>query len=856
MAERMIKHKVFFIWDWEAEEIWINRMANQGWNLIKRGDDPSYTPDDTIEGHLDTIPPYHTAYQAVWQTVSTKYTIIYWAENANDGYYSYWGTASADAISASTISPSEVASLGANSAIAKGLDEAEHFTYNAEKTAIENPATVTVAGDGSTVINVYYNRNRYRIDFIWDRSNSNTCQHAHTHTEACYQYFCITHVHNADCYVCNQIEHNHTPSCCSLAHTHSESCAKNCDHIHDITCYTNSTDIVPAIDQTGFNTVKATAGDSPQEGVIYRYATNNGSWWTTTYHNYIFINNTWYYLGTGNNASIKGLTWSGNNPDNNKAAASGTANTPATCSHVHESKCYSCGKTPHTHADDEVCNLAACPNGGSEHSHTAECYLCKKEENAHTEACCSIEEHAHTSCSASKCDHKHTITCYTKTTVPEATNQEGFTTVKNTAGTAPSEGVIYRYRQYNNYYHNYIYIGGVWYYLGTGGNNTVSGLAWSGSNPSSSTPVRKSSVTNEPSLCSHVHADKCYSCNMIAHSHNQSTCNIDNCTDNTHHVHTSDCFVCDYTHVHSASCNRSLVCILTEHTHGSGCTNSSSNNLVYSITAKYDADISSVWETDPILKHLNNGIVWQSSVTAQYYSFLEKMPGQNITMTYTEWSGDTYTWYYYLEVSPYETVASDIPIRTDNNVTYKWYHTTSVKGEGIRLTYEEDYFPITGYTQRDATVPSFSNGIAYLYYRINKSTLKYYNYSEAGPAPNNQVLYYNQALQAFNVTKEVMEQYYYPTGLEPNAYEFGGWYTTPDCFPGTEVDWNNGTMPATDLEVYAKWTPILRNVTFYSAYSDIALDEADKTDKVYHFMKAEGVPHGQTLGSTYYDIPE
>ena len=37
MAERMVKHKVFFIWDWEAEEIWLNRMAKQGWNLIKVG---------------------------------------------------------------------------------------------------------------------------------------------------------------------------------------------------------------------------------------------------------------------------------------------------------------------------------------------------------------------------------------------------------------------------------------------------------------------------------------------------------------------------------------------------------------------------------------------------------------------------------------------------------------------------------------------------------------------------------------------------------------------------------------------------------------------------------------------------
>lgn len=47
----------------------------------------------------------------------------------------------------------------------------------------------------------------------------------------------------------------------------------------------------------------------------------------------------------------------------------------------------------------------------------------------------------------------------------------------------------------------------------------------------------------------------------------------------------------------------------------------------------------------------------------------------------------------------------------------------------------------------------------------------------------------------------------YPSGLESNAYEFAGWYTTPGCFDGSEVDWDTMTMPAGDLMLYAKWTP-------------------------------------------------
>ena len=60
---------------------------------------------------------------------------------------------------------------------------------------------------------------------------------------------------------------------------------------------------------------------------------------------------------------------------------------------------------------------------------------------------------------------------------------------------------------------------------------------------------------------------------------------------------------------------------------------------ITTITAKYDSDIAYVWEKDPIKSLLDEGSVFKSSVTGKYYSFLQKMPNQNITMTKTDWSG-------------------------------------------------------------------------------------------------------------------------------------------------------------------------------------------------------------------------
>lgn len=92
-----------------------------------------------------------------------------------------------------------------------------------------------------------------------------------------------------------------------------------------------------------------------------------------------------------------------------------------------------------------------------------------------------------------------------------------------------------------------------------------------------------------------------------------------------------------------------------------------------------------------------------------------------------------------------------------------------------------------------------------------------------------------------------LEEYYYepdlPNGYEEDAYEFGGWYTSPECLDGTEWDFENDTMPANDLILYAKWTKIIHTVTLYYTYSDYVA----QTDP-YATIEIE---HGEVYGDSY-----
>lgn len=113
-----------------------------GWSTEKNGTTANFNFGDTISED--------TTVYAVWKAKNdTQYTVIYWWENANDSGYSYHESTAKKGQSGETVSTSSLAKTY------------NGFTLNTDKTK----KSVTIAGDGSTIVNIYYTRNTYSIKF-------------------------------------------------------------------------------------------------------------------------------------------------------------------------------------------------------------------------------------------------------------------------------------------------------------------------------------------------------------------------------------------------------------------------------------------------------------------------------------------------------------------------------------------------------------------------------------------------------------------------------------------------------------------------------------------------------------------
>lgn len=124
-----------------------------------------------------TMPAESATHKATWKVGTTSYTVVYWYENANDDGYSYVAdqkiTDVAPGISVSSDDYKDQNFTSENR-------DTKHFTYNASKTE-----TATVAGDGSTILNVYFTRNTYTLKF---------------RELDCDKWWSITHTHDDSCY--------------------------------------------------------------------------------------------------------------------------------------------------------------------------------------------------------------------------------------------------------------------------------------------------------------------------------------------------------------------------------------------------------------------------------------------------------------------------------------------------------------------------------------------------------------------------------------------------------------------------------------------------------------------------------
>lgn len=173
-----------------------------------------------------TMPAESATHKATWKVGTTSYTVVYWYENANDNGYSYVADQKVNAQPGISVSSDDYKDANFNN------KDAKHFTYNANKAE-----TVTVAGDGSTILNVYFTRNTYTLTFKGGQKTL-TCgkeEHTHTHDGWYYVAFDGTYYYGG-CYPPGSYEGLGTgtggakkPTCGKSEHTHSSKCYTTSD---------------------------------------------------------------------------------------------------------------------------------------------------------------------------------------------------------------------------------------------------------------------------------------------------------------------------------------------------------------------------------------------------------------------------------------------------------------------------------------------------------------------------------------------------------------------------------------------------------------------------------------------------
>ena len=128
---------------------------------------------------------------------SVKYTVIHWQENANDTGYSLKET------------ETKTGTVGAQTnAAAKDTKRVEAYNGFTAQTIVQKP----IAGDDSTIVNVYYKRNEYVINFYSSNNPSYSCgKKKHEHRWTCYNFLTGE-------LECGKEEHRHTNDCLKPTH--------------------------------------------------------------------------------------------------------------------------------------------------------------------------------------------------------------------------------------------------------------------------------------------------------------------------------------------------------------------------------------------------------------------------------------------------------------------------------------------------------------------------------------------------------------------------------------------------------------------------------------------------------------
>ena len=140
-----------------------------GWDKL----DENGVGDGKADALPSAIPAENASYIALWESADTTYTVVYWLKNAAGTEYDYMGSQKRSAVAGEVVS-GDASWLKADSYICGLTEDAGHthnegckpelFRHSVYERAQEN---VTIEGDGSTTVNIYYTRKSYTLRFYY-----------------------------------------------------------------------------------------------------------------------------------------------------------------------------------------------------------------------------------------------------------------------------------------------------------------------------------------------------------------------------------------------------------------------------------------------------------------------------------------------------------------------------------------------------------------------------------------------------------------------------------------------------------------------------------------------------------------
>lgn len=460
-----------------------------------------------------------------------------------------------------------------------------------------------------------------------------------------------------------------------------------------------------------------------------------------------------------------------------------------------------CGAEEHTHS--AACG-AAC--GQPEHSHSASCYTltCTTEvHESHTNACytCNAE------------NHTHGTRCYAGV---GSSDSAGIGAPSN-----PSNGTVAR-RAWS-LGDKVIYINGTWYrYTGT-------------------TDVGETA----PTTCgkteqTHTHTDACLGCGKDIHSHTDYTgsCYTLTCT-TPEHSHSNACgYSCGKSsHTHTDACrmpgstlDNNLWTFVRSDTVTVAADGSTVVNVYYdrtqkTITFNYDyrnyrynkvETITAKWGENIGARFLTinsnaNGNLWSTSNSGNspWTSYLQLMPKNNVT--------------YYCRNSSTNVQSAEYYTETLTAGQYQLEYTVNAYYDSNLTISKEDFYEMEGFTYSHGTDGAGKSMPSPGSYGAFKGAKLYYDrasfdlvFNDGYDDVKTESVKYEAPLSAYK--GYVPEA---PSAYEPGSVQFEGWYMNPEC-TGEKFDFDNTTMAAEKIILYAKWIPVTHEVTFYKNENTMA----------------------------------